>query len=123
MSTYTDTVRRLCAALASTARSMSLSDDPKDHRRVIGELALWLRILGFKADRRVDHIRVFGVELFFADCLWQFDGAVGARNVAVALATMSEEVEDRADDDDLTPYMWTDGTQLTKRELRAWLRA
>ena len=65
----------------------------------------------------------FGVELFFADCLWQFDGAVGARNVAVALATMSEEVEDRADDDDLTPYMWLDGTQLTKRELRAWLRA
>ena len=64
MSTYTDTVRRLCAALGASARTMGLTDDPKGQRRALAELATWLRVLGFKADQRLDHLRIFGVELF-----------------------------------------------------------
>ena len=123
MSTYTDTVRRLCAALGATARTMGLTDDPKGQRRALAELATWLRVLGFKADQRLDHLRIFGVELFFEDYLWQFNGAVGSRNVAAEIATMGEEVGRRDDDDEPSCACWVDGTRLTKGELRAWLRA
>ena len=123
MSTYTTTIRRVTVALRAAAQTIGMTTDRHAQRRAIAELATWLRVLGFKADYRLDHIRLFGVELVFEDDLWKLDDAVGARNVAAALATMSEEVERRAGDDELTPYCWTDGTRLTKRELRAWLRA
>lgn len=123
LSKYTDTVRRVAASLQATARTLALTDDLQEQRQAMGELAKWLRVLGFKADSRLDHIRVFGQELFFADCLWQYNGAVGSRNVAVELATLTEEEAPRKGDDQLTPYAWVDGTRLTKGELRAWLRA
>ena len=123
MSAYTDTVRRVTASLASTARTLALTDDLQDQRQAMAELATWLRVLGFKADNRLDHIRVFGKELFFADCLWQYNGAVGSRNVAVELSTLTEEGVKLKDDDQPSCASWVDGTRLTKGELRAWLRA
>lgn len=123
MSKYTDTVRRVAASLQATARTIALTDDLQEQRLAMGELATWLRVLGFKADSRLDHLRVFGQELFFADCLWQYNGAVGSRNVAVELATLTEEGVKRKDDDQPSCASWVDGTRLTKGELRAWLRA
>ena len=123
MSTYTKTIQRLCAALQAASRVIGMTDDVATQRRALAELATWLRVLGFKADYRLDRIRVFGVDLWFSDDLWFYNGAVGSRNVAVELATLGEQPTRRRDDDEPTPYMWEDGTRLTRGELRAWVRA
>ena len=123
MSTYTQTVRRLCASLQAASRTIGMTDDVPTQRRALAELATWLRVLGFKADYRLDRIRVFGLDLWFSDDLWFYNGAVGSRNVAVELATLGEHPERRGDEDELTQYMWEDGTRLTRGELRAWVRA
>ncbi len=123
MSKYTKTIQRLCAALQAASRTIMMTDDNHYRRRALAELATWLRVLGFKADYRLDRIRVFGVDLWFCDDLWHYNGARGSRAVAVEIATLSEHPESRRDDDEPTPYMWEDGTRLTRRELRAWLRA
>jgi hypothetical protein len=123
MSTYTQTVRRLCATLQAASRVIGMTDDVATQRRALAELATWLRVLGFKADYRLDKIRVFGLDLWFCDDLWFYNGAVGSRNVAVELATLGEQPTRRRDDDEPSCACWEDGTRLTKGELRAWLRA
>ena len=99
------------------------STDASTQRRALAELATWLRVLGFKADYRMDRLRVFGIDLWFSDDLWFYNGAVGSRNVAVELATIGEHPRRQSDDDELSCASWEDGTRLTKAELRAWLRA
>ena len=123
MSTYTKTVRRLCASLQAASRTIGMTDDVPTQRRALAELATWLRVLGFKADYRLDRIRVFGLDLWFSDDLWFYNGAVGSRNVAVELATLGEHPTRRGDEDELTHYRWEDGTRLTRGELRAWVRS
>lgn len=123
MSKYTKTIQRLCAALQAASRTIMMTDDNHYRRRALAELATWLRVLGFKADYRLDRIRVFGLDLWFSDDLWFYNGAVGSRNVAVELATLGEHPTRRGDEDELTNYMWEDGTRLTRGELRAWVRA
>jgi hypothetical protein len=123
MSKYTKTIQRLCAALQAASRTMMMTDDNHRRRRALAELATWLRVLGFKADTRLDHLRVFGQELRFVDDLWHYNGAIGSRGVAIELTQLSEEEAPRKGDDQLTPYAWEDGTRLTRGELRAWLRS
>ena len=123
MSNDTETVQRLCGTLRAASRKIGMTDDVPTQRRALAELATWLRVLGFKADYRMDRLRVFGIDLWFSDDLWFYNGAVGSRNVAVMLATIGEHPRRQSDDDEPTSYMWLDGTRLTKAELRAWLRA
>jgi len=123
MSTYTETVQRLCGTLRAASRKIGMTDDVPTQRRALAELATWLRVLGFKADYRMDRLRVFGIDLWFSDDLWFYNGAVGSRNVAVELATIGEHPSRQSDDDELSCASWEDGTRLTKAELRAWLRA
>jgi hypothetical protein len=73
MSTYTQTVRRLCATLQAASRVIGMTDDVATQRRALAELATWLRVLGFKADYRLDKIRVFGLDLWFSDDLWFYN--------------------------------------------------
>ena len=123
MSKYTKTIQRLCAALQAASRTIMMTDDNHYRRRALAELATWLRVLGFKADYRLDRIRVFGVDLWFCDDLWHYNGEVGSRAVAIEMATLGDRPSRRRDDDEPTPYMWEDGTRLTRGELRAWLRS
>lgn len=123
MSTYQENIARLTAVLRHASMTIGMTDDPRIIRRGFADLATWLRVLGFKADLRFDHLRVFGQDLRYGDDLWIYGDAAGARKCARAIVEAGDTPAPQSDDDAPSCACWQDGTRLTKAELRAWMRA
>lgn len=123
MSTYQKNIERIAIALRHASLTIGMTDDARIRRRGFAELSTWLRVLGFKADLRGDHLRVFGQELRYIDDLWVYGADTGARKCARAIVEAGDAPAPQRDDDAPSCACWQDGTRLTKRELRAWLRA